>query len=90
MNWYKTAQGYAYHTTDDLRGMRAGLNAGSFFASSEDDISAYGGQYYIRFPFPAKFEKRIGQGDYHTTVEIIPANQIEWKEAGGWDRYQPL
>lgn len=93
MTWYKKSQFlYGYHGTDpsELPKIKSrGLDIGSFFASNEDDISPYADGVWLRFPFPQKFKKRIGRGDYYETGEIIPVSQIEYK-TDIWGDYQKL
>jgi hypothetical protein len=93
MNWFnKIAAGYGYHGTDptQIRNIKSnGLRAGTFFSSNESDISPYADGVYLRFPFPRQYRKRIGRGDYYTTLEIIPSQSIEVKK-GTWGNYKRL
>ena len=93
MNWYKQAQsGFGFHGTspEELPNIKSrGLDVGTFFASNEDDISPYADGLWLKFPFPRNFSKKIGRGDYYTTNERIPPNQIQYK-TDIWDDYQSI
>ncbi len=89
---YKTAGGYGYHGTSpsQARGIKSrGLNSGTFFASNEGDCSPYTDGALLRFPFPQKYQKRVGRGDYYTTLETIPASSIQIK-MGPWGNWKKL
>ena len=91
MNWFKRASSFGYHGTNPemLPGIKAGgLRSGSFFASNESDCSPYMDGALIRFPFPQKYQKRIGRGDYYTTLENIPSSamQVKLGEWGDWKK----
>lgn len=93
MNWFrKIAYTYAYHGTDPEKVETIkinGLDNNSFFAGNEDDISPYADGVWLRFPFPSNYQKRIGRGDYYTTLEIIPPENIEIK-TNPWGEYEKL
>lgn len=100
-SWYKKAieeiegmdvPGYGYHGApiEKLAGITInGLNAGSWFASNEEDTSQYADGLWLRFPFPSNYEKRIGMGDYFTAIDAIPTDMIEFK-TGMWEEWEPL
>lgn len=91
---------YGYHATEyeyKSRIARKGLlpqespdGPELFFAGNEDDIAPYNrGGLVLRFPFPPNAIRRIGRGDYYTTDQTIPPDQIEWK-TDTWEDWKPL
>ena len=93
MSWYKKATGYAYHGTDPTQIEKIkmnGLKIGSFFSNNESDISSYVDGVWLRFPFPERYDTRIGRADYYTTTEVVPPGVIEIKTDFWWKDYHEL